>query len=581
MIKTKEQLINEQTKLRKRLLNEKTQKHLSNKQRNYFVQVTMDTERSIKKQADEISRKAKDYSDNIIESSLDPIVVTDSNGYITRANKSFLKLLDYKEKEVIGKQMSEFAPIVEGTYESITGESVDINNKYLDNIKTMISTLIKEEKLSNWEDYYLRKDKKLIPVEHNMVYLYDEKGNKIGVVGISREITERKRTLEMIEGINNCFLSFSANADENINKIIQTTASTFRGLNVLFNKEGDLLYALEDWNVPDKSKQKDRKKDDIYHDIITKNEGKPFVIDDFDKTPYAKTDPNITKYRIKTCIGCVVNIDEKPIGVLCVFYQENKTFNLNELNVLSILAKAIGIEEERKKALNELKYHQQMLQISEKNLKEFSRRMLSVREEEKKKLSISLHDEVGSLGVSLGSNLDIAEEEIKENNMQGALKRITHSKILLNRSLENLKNMSVDLRPPNLDSIGLPNILKEYFSNISSQTKIKINFTTNLNEKKLSDEVAIALYRVAQEALNNIVKYAKAKKAMVRLNFNKNTINLTIHDDGQGFDCKKMFRKSTAMGIRGMKERVESLKGTFNINSTHKEGTEIIITLPL
>jgi signal transduction histidine kinase len=236
---------------------------------------------------------------------------------------------------------------------------------------------------------------------------------------------------------------------------------------------------------------------------------------------------------------------------------------------------------ERRKALNELKRHEQMLEVSERNLRKFSRKILSVREEEKKKLSNSLHDELGSMTVALGLSLGIVEEEIRDNNVQGALDAVNQARNMFKKSVKEFKKITKDLRPPDIDIVDLPNVLRRHFSNIEEQTKIKIDFSVNMNmnEKKLSDEIAIALYRVNQEALNNIVRHAGAKKVKIRLNFQGNKIKLTINDDGKGFDMEEILQKKDGFGIRGMREWIESSGGTFIIKSAPKEGTEISATI--
>ncbi len=147
------------------------------------------------KRVEEELRKTKEYLDNVIESSLDCILVTDSEGHITIANKAFLNLLGgYTSEEIIGRHTVEFSPTEEGTYESTTGESVEIGKEFFDNTKAIIQgKFFKEDKISNWETYLIRKDRMVVPVEENLVYLYDDKGNRIGAVGIIRNITERKQ----------------------------------------------------------------------------------------------------------------------------------------------------------------------------------------------------------------------------------------------------------------------------------------------------------------------------------------------------------------------------------------------------
>lgn len=110
-----------------------------------------------------------------------------------------------------------------------------------------------------------------------------------------------------------------------------------------------------------------------------------------------------------------------------------------------------------------------------------------------------------------------------------------------------------------------------------------INFSTSINRKKIDNDAAIVLYRVAQEALNNIIKHSDAKKVKVSLDDDDNHIHFDIKDNGNGFDIKRLSKKGgiTKMGIMGMRERVESINGKFAIASSPKKGTHVMITLPL
>jgi len=149
--------------------------------------------------AEEELRKTKDYLNNIIESSLDGIVVSDNRGYITRVNESFLKLIDFEEEEIIGKHMAELLITEEGTYESTTGELVEIGEEFFNDAKEIAEKLFEEGKTSNWESYYLRKDRKIVPVEVEIAYLYDKGKDIIGSVGINKDITKRKRSERVLK----------------------------------------------------------------------------------------------------------------------------------------------------------------------------------------------------------------------------------------------------------------------------------------------------------------------------------------------------------------------------------------------
>jgi len=179
--KTKEQLINELIALHKR--NAELERSATNH-----------------KQTEEELIKIKDHLDNIIESSLDGIVVGDSAGNIVKVNNSFLKLTGYRFEEVYGKHIMELSITEKGTYESTTGETVEIDEEYFNNAKKMThEKLLEEGKVTNWEAYYLHKDKKIVPVEMDITFLYNERGEITGSVGINRDITERKKAIATVK----------------------------------------------------------------------------------------------------------------------------------------------------------------------------------------------------------------------------------------------------------------------------------------------------------------------------------------------------------------------------------------------
>ena len=138
-------------------------------------------------------RETKEFLDNIIDNLLDSIVITDTNGCITRTNKSFLQMLDYEEEALLGKVMAELSPQKEGIYESTTGEFVEINKEFLDYRKACMSGLVEERKLFNMKNYYFRKDNTVVPTENSIVYLFNKIGDHIGTVDIIKDITETRK----------------------------------------------------------------------------------------------------------------------------------------------------------------------------------------------------------------------------------------------------------------------------------------------------------------------------------------------------------------------------------------------------
>jgi len=146
-----------------------------------------------RKLAEERMKSAENHLNNIIESSLDGIAVSDSLGYVTKANNAFLNMLGYGEHEILGKHIMEITVTEEGTYESTTGELIAITEEFVVLQWKIVENFFEAGAITNWDSYYLRKDKKIVPVEVNLAYIYDEQGAIIGSVGINRDITERKK----------------------------------------------------------------------------------------------------------------------------------------------------------------------------------------------------------------------------------------------------------------------------------------------------------------------------------------------------------------------------------------------------
>lgn len=215
--------------------------------------------------------------------------------------------------------------------------------------------------------------------------------------------------------------------------------------------------------------------------------------------------------------------------------------------------------------------------------RELSKKILSIQEEERHRISRDLHDEIGQFSVSLGSALNVIEKEITKRNLDTALRVIKDAKILLADTAKKIRTLFIDLRPAELGMLGLPSVLRELFAHYTKSYPLNIKFKENIGSIRIKDEVAITLYRVIQEAFNNIVKHAKAKNVKIDLLLKAGEINFTIEDDGLGFNAEEFFKEANVdkLGLRGMKERVDLLSGKFFLQSKLKSGTKISVTFPI
>lgn len=224
--------------------------------------------------------------------------------------------------------------------------------------------------------------------------------------------------------------------------------------------------------------------------------------------------------------------------------------------------------------------HSQTRFLREVGGRTFSQLLLAAREEEKRNISAALHDEIGSAAVILTSLLSMVKQSVESQNQTQALKDIAALDQQIKDCIERVKNIVVNLRPPNLETIGLADAVRELLTNVTHYKGIKHSFKLQtMDEVPTSDEVKIVLYRVAQESLNNIVKHSGATKIEVSLKYGVKNIILKISDNGKGFKLSKQ-RSIKHIGLLSMKDSVAYLGGKFTIKSELGKGTTIEAKCP-
>jgi PAS domain S-box-containing protein len=218
---------------------------------------------------------------------------------------------------------------------------------------------------------------------------------------------------------------------------------------------------------------------------------------------------------------------------------------------------------------------------AEERSRVFSRQLLSVQEEEKRQLSAVLHHEIGSVSVGLTASLLAAEEDLREGKRRQALASIRNCRRMFARASKRIRALAVDLRPPDLDLLGLIPALRQHFRELRQVSSLRILFTDATRGTKIRPEAQTILFRVAQEGLNNVIKHAEAKWVRVRLSATPRLIRLTIADGGKGFDPKRLAGKpGRHLGLRTVQEMAASLGGEVLVQSARDRGTTIRISLP-
>jgi len=457
------------------------------------------------------------------------IISTDLKGNVLFWNKGAEKMLGYKADEMIGRRKID---IVYPGDKSI--------KRKITKIKTGSKRMLKER---NFEIKEVTKNGREIWVNLNVTRILDNKGSRIGLLGIGEDITERKTATAELE------------KEKKYTRAMVRTAQTIILLLDIKGKIMDFNPCME--KISGYKIKEVRGKDwfNIFLPRLDHNKIRKL---------FKKAVHNI---QTKGNVNPIITKD----GRLRYIEWYDKTMKDEQGNIIGLLATGQDITD-RKKAEEKVKLQQKMLS-------EFSGRMMSMREKEKQKLSANLHDEVGIMAVALSSKLKLVEQDVENNNLKRALADIKNIRALLKKSVSNLKKLAMDLRPPNLDIIGLFSALEEYFTGIHKQTGVNIDFQSD-GKNNLKVPVAIALYRITQEAFNNIAKHSKAKNVKVKLFSKGNNVRYQISDDGRGFEVKNIQKRNKKMGITGMNERVVSLGGNFIIKSVQGQGTALDISIP-
>lgn len=195
-------------------------------------------------------------------------------------------------------------------------------------------------------------------------------------------------------------------------------------------------------------------------------------------------------------------------------------------------------------------------------------------EEERSRLARDLHDGVGGLlsGVKLSMSNMKGNVFLSEQNAQSFENVISQ----LDQSIAELRRVSHNMMPEALIKFGLKEALENYCENINISGKINVQLQTYGMEKRMEQSTEIIIYRMIQELLNNVIKYADAKNVLIQLVREEDHFNLTVEDDGKGFDTKEIENK-TGAGLANIKARAEYLNGNVDIVSKKGEGTSVNI----
>ncbi|MBM7570957.1 sensor histidine kinase [Aquibacillus albus] len=203
--------------------------------------------------------------------------------------------------------------------------------------------------------------------------------------------------------------------------------------------------------------------------------------------------------------------------------------------------------------------------------------IIQAQEEEIKRISNELHEGISQHLYSVNTGLEFLHSALENPDLKSYVKELAAQ---LNRTIQEVRLLSVELYPSSLSTLGLVAAMKSYLKQFTSTFGVIIHIDTIGHEQFLSESNQLAVFRACQEALINIAKYADTSEASLRFIWKDNILKIEIEDDGKGFHLKEILGNTRCKGIAAMKQRMAMAGGDCQISSEEGKGTKVSLSLP-
>ncbi|MGQ0666727.1 MAG: sensor histidine kinase [Nitrospiraceae bacterium] len=223
---------------------------------------------------------------------------------------------------------------------------------------------------------------------------------------------------------------------------------------------------------------------------------------------------------------------------------------------------------------------EQSLEAHRRDLRLLAAQLLRLQEEERRRISRDLHDDINQRLALLSIDIEVLEQELSSGPI-GAVRTVRAIQDRIVELSDNVRHLAHQLHPSILDDLGLSVALRRLVDDFRARTGIKTAFIHKDIPKHLDQEVLTCFYRVAQESLANVSRHAKAKNVHIELRQLRYGLQLMVSDDGTGFDVNQCCSERGGLGLLSMKERVSLVEGTLDIQSRKGEGTSVCAWVPL
>ncbi|MFN2244157.1 MAG: GAF domain-containing protein [Anaerolineae bacterium] len=308
------------------------------------------------------------------------------------------------------------------------------------------------------------------------------------------------------------------------------------------------------------------KEEGVSGQVITT--GRPTVIDNY-KT-YHQRVPAFAEAGLTSVATVPIVSGDRTFGALSVLsIEQAKGYSEREMDVLTAIGRQAGIAIE-----NAYLYE---------NMRFYARKITQAQENERKRIARELHDDTIQSLIAISRRLEAlstSEPDLPDT----AAERIHELQHTTSDVINRVRRFSQDLRPSTLDYLGLVPTLEELVGTINRHDGLRAELWIHGDQRRLSSEVELTLFRIVQEALNNVIKHADADRVVTVVEMTDSNITVTVQDDGKGFQPSSLAEHpatASRLGLLGMQERARLLGGMLAIDSTPEQGTKVTVSVPV